>query len=1057
MPDKKASTSICGFEKRNLETIKTILESLLNREHILDNAVIQECFNKDVLGFSLDSVSNLQELEEICSSLLGKDPKTNRKELMHAISLAAGMSEFLNLSVYSEDCSEINLGISHSSEGKKLSEKESTNTLLDASKFIMEFLEAGREKDIYIKPIFKAERTTLILRDLDNDVIENEIFDLLKKCPHFHIGGTSGNKANENSPDAVRKLVVNFRKEVHGTWFITLKTEDLTTKVALWLRGQKLRDDNSSLLRVGIKSEHPIASLLSVLSVNKGIQSVNNRMSNLQISGAEMGIGISPMIPTLHTPLSSLPPNISGNELGNMSTGNCLNGGAADGLSSHRGALLGNVSPKVGYMVNIPACSNAAFIQAHHQINKTGLENDQPSQDVGNEPKMGMDNVGSQNSEHMTVPLPVMYPYHRGIGRTIGVTNHTSPLNVYGPISGAPNGGIIAPIMVVSGATIPGNVPTSPPSSPILEASSPNAYRNDTAEAIKSPKKSNHKRRGSKASDISDIDAKNSSPDITNRRNGSETVNNVFLTNEVENCGALPVSDGVNSAMRVIPQGATAMIHGIAPFYYGISGLPEVQPVNLQYLGSGPHPGSHPHIFIHGNPQFQYHHQIDMGISGAAVQGDPANLESCPSNSRSNPEANKDNTQSNKSPQLPPIFPAGYYQNVHYIGEESLGGIGSHGFTAGSFAMNSNGGNGIVVPGNLTTQNRSFWVRSPLNNNTGNQRFKSNGRKNNNSSGNRTGTKSGPNFSNPRKSNPKSSSMNGSNPESTCSEPRAASKTGGISQSPINNAIPRQEEIVQYEHTEMCSTNSSKQYPSYEREVIDCSPSEGGTVRNYSSVAKNPANTFSSGHNEDNQISKKLSSDSSLPADDLQGKQAFSKTFKPFSNSVSKSRSHRNGKKSSNGNGNSGLRGSSEHNEYRPDMNNDKLKVSDNSKGSNGPHNLATETGFNYHHRRRTSKQINTGVNGAGGNGNFTQGKYNGYENNHLRVKRTAENEQSHFNSHGKHSGGYYIGKNDNNGHGNQTGSHKSKGNAVKGNCQEAKGIGLENFPSLSDAMATRK
>ncbi|POM84424.1 hypothetical protein CmeUKMEL1_12325 [Cryptosporidium meleagridis] len=1050
MSNKKTSTIICGFEKKSLEAIKTYLETHLNRENILDNAVIQECFNKDVLGFSLDSVSNLQELKEIWYSLFGKDPNANRKELMHTISLSAGMSEVLNLSVFTQFESEMNLDIFRSN-GEEL-----MNVLADNSKLILEFLENGCEKDIYIKPIFKAERTTLILRDLEDDVIENEIFDLLSKCPHFHTGETSEDKTNEYNLDAVKKLVVNFRKEVHGTWFITLKTEDLTTKVALWLRSQKLRDNNSSLLRVGIKSEHPIASLLSVLSMNRDIQSIKNRMTNLQLLGTEMRVGIPPILQTLNAPLSNLPPNISSNEFIGMSTGNGPNSAVLDGPSSNGRTALGNISPKMGYMVNIPGCSNNGFIQTRPQINMPNQENDQSTKDTGNEPQTSMDNLNCQNPEHLAAPLPVMYPYHRGIGRAIGIPNHTAPLNVYGPIPGAPNGGIIAPIIVVPGATIPGGVVTSPLSSPLPEVGSPNASKASDTEVTKSPR--NNKGKGSKPSYI-DSDTKGLSPNISNKGNSSDSTNNAMPASEVENCGALPAADGMNTVIRGIPQGANTMIHGITPFYYGVSGHSELQPANLQYLGGGPHLGPHPHIFIHGTPQFHYHHQINMAAPGTAVQGDSGNMESSPPNTVSNSETNKDNIQHIKH-QMLPMFPAGYYHNVHYNGDESLGTIGNHGFPAGSFAMNHIGGNG-AVPGNLNAQGRSFWVRNPSSNNVGNQKFKANGRKNNNSSGNRKGNKSGHKPYNPKKNSNLKSSVNGTNPEDTCSVPKVGSKTGDISKSSVNDAIKKHDEIDQYENAEMCSTNSSKQYPSNEGEEIECSPSKA-LIRDSSSITESTANNCSICTNEDNQnqISKKLPNESStLPINELQDKQqTFNKTFKPFLNFIGKSRGHRNSKNSSSGGGNSGGKVNLECSEYRPNLANDKSKVPDGTKGNNGPNNQAADTGLNYHQRRRASGQINTGGGGSGGreNGSLTHGKYNGYENNHFRVKRIAENEQSHFNfnNHGKHSDGYL---NDNHSHGNKSSNYKGKGNAAKSSNQESKEIGLDNFPSLSDAMATKK
>ncbi|OII72876.1 uncharacterized protein cubi_00848 [Cryptosporidium ubiquitum] len=1081
MSGQKVVNNICGFEKKSLDIIKTNLETLLSRKHILDNAVIQECFNKDILGFSLDSVSNLEELKEISSSLLGKDPSSGKKELMLAICLGAGISNIFNISVYSEEGNEIDLDVFHSNENKKLDEDELMNNLLDASKLIMEFLETGREKDIFIKPIFKAERTTLILRDLENDVIEDEIFDLLKKCPHFYsLEAASNDKTAENSTEAVRKLVVDFRKEVHGTWFITLKTEDLTTKVALWLRSQKLRDHNSSPIKVGIKSEHPIASLLSVLSMSKSPQYLSNRMNNLQISGSEVSTGIAPMVATLHASLPNRPPIISGNELGGLNTGNCLIGveeATADGLPSHKGVVMGGVSPKMGYMMNISGYSNNKFIQSHPQINGAGLENQQPPQGAVSEPQKAMDSLSSQNHEHMATPVPMMYQYHRGIGRAIEVPNPTNHLNIYGSILGAPNGGVIAPIVVVPGTTMPGTLPASTPSSPIMEINSPNICKTDAPESTEadyprsnsnSPKRHEQKRRGSRTSEFSDSDARNLSPNnSSNRRNSRETISSVLAASEVDNCVVSPVIDGINSVIRGIPQGATTLIHGITPFYYGVSGLPEVQPVNLQYIGV-PHPGSHPpHVFIHGNPQLQYQHQMDIGISGSG-QGNPVNFESGPSNPKLDSETNKFNGQHNL-PRIPAVFPTGYYQNTQYIGEDSFGFIGSHRFPVGNFAFNNAGtlisaggvGNTSAVPENLVNQGQNFWVSNPANsNNTGNQRFKFNNRKNNGSSGSRAGTKTNQNS---KKNNHLKLSGNGGNPENPNFVTKVGSKTGAVSQLLGNDSIPKHAEIDQNELAEACSTNSSKQDPNYKKENPESFPSERH-AKDYPFGAGEPTNDSSHAvlnENNQNQSCKKLQENSSeLTVNELPGKQqAFGKIFKSFVSSGNKSKGQRNGKKSSNSNGTSANKKNFEHNEYQSNANNDKSKAFNNAEGNNGPQCLEAKTGVSDHHRRRTSKQMNPAGNVGGDHGSFIQGKYNGYENNHFRVKRTIGNEQSHFNfnNHGKHSGGNLNGTGGSNGHVNQIGSHKSKGQILRSNDQEAKGIGLDNFPSLSDAIAIKK
>lgn len=1081
---KKTKSIICGFEKKNLDTIKINLETLLNREHILDNLVIQECFNKEILGFSLDSVSNLEELKEIGLKLFGKDINSDKKELMLAICLGAGMSEILNLSIHSKDGNEISLDIFHSSENNKFNEEESMNNLLKTSELIMEFLETGREKDIFIKPIFKADRTTLILRDLESDVIEDEIFDLLKNCPHFFTEEfASSDKTPENSADVVRKLVVDFRKEVHGTWFITLKTEDLTTKVALWLRNQKLREGSSSLIKVGIKSEHPIASLLSVLSMNKNIQPVVNGINNLHISGAKLGIEIPQMMTNLHASFSNRPQIISSNEVISLNVGKSLGGTRetkVDDLSSHcGGVVVGNINPKMGYM-NIPVCSNTNIIHTHNQVDGTGLENQQLLQSVGSQPQKGIESLNIQNPEHIVTSVPMIYPYHGVIGRTMRVPDSANSLNAYGSINGTPDGGIIAPVVVVPGSTIPGALPTSPSSlvidtgSPILcKADAPPEYNEADYLpcSVKSPGKNDQKRRGSRVSNMNECDARNSSPNNTNRINDSETIPNVLKADEIKNSEVSPVVDGTNSAVKEVPRGAATLIHGIAPFYYGVSGLlPEIQPVNLQYIGTGPHPGHHhSHIFIHGNPQFQYQHQMDFGISGA-IQGCSGNFESGLSNTKLDSDINNNNGQHTPS-QMPSVLPTGYYHNAHYIGEDSLGFMGSHGFSVGNFAFDNKdtlispgGGNNTSTPENLVNQGLNYWVRSPVNNsNTKNQRFRFNGRKNNGSSSNRTSIKSGNNLSNIKKNNNPKSSGNGGNLENPNFEAKIESKTETVCKFPKNDTITKNIEVDQYEHEGTCSTKNSKRDPNYKKENAEFSLSEGIIGEHHQYETGDPENTSFSGSLTEvsqNQSCKKLANNSStIPLGEFPDKQQTSnKTFKPFINSGNKSKSHKNIKKSSNGNGTSGNKGNFVHSKLQPNANTEKSRMSGNIEGDNLQHFLEAETVVSDHRKKPTSKQINVASN-KGDRGNFSQKKYSGYENNHLRLKRTTGNEQSHFNfnGHKKHSFGNFNGTGGSNNHSNQINSYKGKGHITIGIDQEAKGIGLENFPSLSDAIATRK
>lgn len=73
-------------------------------------------------------------------------------------------------------------------------------------------------------PVMKAERCTLILRDLETDV--SALSDFLDKCPHT--------QSNGNVVSIMEATVINSKT----TWFVTLKTAEQAAETALWLRTQ---------------------------------------------------------------------------------------------------------------------------------------------------------------------------------------------------------------------------------------------------------------------------------------------------------------------------------------------------------------------------------------------------------------------------------------------------------------------------------------------------------------------------------------------------------------------------------------------------------------------------------------------------------------------------------------------------------------------------------------------------------------------------------------------------------------------------------------------------
>ncbi|KAL7066111.1 hypothetical protein ACR3K2_34470 [Cryptosporidium serpentis] len=315
------------------EEVKILLEKVLSRNNILNDILVQERFDIKKMAISLSSILSLPKFQNLGLKYfaLSNSGDVDEQDLVHDIlnssdnkkqlnnisdlSLDASSSNIITESCMSElNCNSSAIGDSDLStltvdieemtvnektkkidEGKFmciLAECSMASSLLelciysedmeitiakeDISKY-KDILDKEHIKencdDIYIKPTFHTERTTLILRDLDPNITEDNIRALLTRCPHF-------TDIDNNSAKVLEKYIANIRKEVHDTWFVTLINEDLVTSVTLWLRNQKL---GNKLLRVGVKSEHPIGSLLSILSTHK--PNTTSKISPNNISG----------------------------------------------------------------------------------------------------------------------------------------------------------------------------------------------------------------------------------------------------------------------------------------------------------------------------------------------------------------------------------------------------------------------------------------------------------------------------------------------------------------------------------------------------------------------------------------------------------------------------------------------------------------------------------------------------------------------------------------------------------------------------------------------------
>lgn len=92
------------------------------------------------------------------------------------------------------------------------------------------------EDGLMVRPLLKPRRNTLILRDLPEDIPEQELRELF-----------------EGAPEAIGSL----KPDVNNTAFVTFKTDEGAQTVALWLRSQKLR---GTVVKCSMKSEHFLRS-----------------------------------------------------------------------------------------------------------------------------------------------------------------------------------------------------------------------------------------------------------------------------------------------------------------------------------------------------------------------------------------------------------------------------------------------------------------------------------------------------------------------------------------------------------------------------------------------------------------------------------------------------------------------------------------------------------------------------------------------------------------------------------------------------------------------------
>ena len=112
-----------------------------------------------------------------------------------------------------------------------------------------------------IIPGLKPKRSTLILRDVQPDVTAHDILKLLETCEELTFSPQHKPQEledDESQPIRFQCYSPQVQSLVFGgnqCWFLTLNNEDLTQRVALWLKSQKLKDNP---IYVRMKTESPL-------------------------------------------------------------------------------------------------------------------------------------------------------------------------------------------------------------------------------------------------------------------------------------------------------------------------------------------------------------------------------------------------------------------------------------------------------------------------------------------------------------------------------------------------------------------------------------------------------------------------------------------------------------------------------------------------------------------------------------------------------------------------------------------------------------------------------
>mmetsp|Transcript_33199 Transcript_33199/g.50159 ORF Transcript_33199/g.50159 Transcript_33199/m.50159 type:complete len:520 (+) Transcript_33199:275-1834(+) len=114
----------------------------------------------------------------------------------------------------------------------QLGSKTSMDILLAASRR-SEKLQVD-EDNMMVRPLIKQRRDTIILRDLPQDVTEEELKQLFQPSKQF-------------------EKLVGIKPDVNHTAYITFDSDEAAQDVALWLRSQKLRGEQ---VKCAMKSDH---------------------------------------------------------------------------------------------------------------------------------------------------------------------------------------------------------------------------------------------------------------------------------------------------------------------------------------------------------------------------------------------------------------------------------------------------------------------------------------------------------------------------------------------------------------------------------------------------------------------------------------------------------------------------------------------------------------------------------------------------------------------------------------------------------------------------------